>query len=654
MSVGKRPPTALILDLDGTLTDEKGIWRRALEVTSAVFSSNPAVLTARYEQVSDAMWDDYAAQLAFLATTRDRRLAVWRRALTLAEGVPPETARLEALVDHFAAAQSNQLRPDPILQNALARAGQVFRLVICTDGPLADQEDKLARLGLETHVHSVVSGPEVGLRKPNTALFARAARAAAADLTECVSIGNDPDLDIAPARALGMRTSLVGDLSDPFGTPVFATAVAAVEHWIRVVRSPSVAVSRQRPVPAQNYDPLGVREIEGSAVRQVLTPLLRRYDDAIATGIVVPTSRGTFLNRGSLYYDVVSADRHVGGVAAATSNLLAQPHVPEQLRELLLEHLHNGVCAAFYARWEWATDDGAHDDEALAVLDGWARDLAQALDCSADDDLAAHVANEIARAWRPTRIWPPHMRRRFRELDNRQRIRNETTYVVDVLVPEHGIGTIVCPLYGATGLAAALAARLRTSTVAVHPVRIGFHDLGYVDFSAPGDSHVDISRIAPPDRIEALRDAVSAGGTTLVVDDNVGYGSTLDACRRLVSQLGGTALTRAVETSWHLLDRIPDFSFAGVVDLPGIRPTFHHSLQEEMITLLRTGNGDAYVDHPARRAAATTEDSIAMMATRALSLPHWSTAQRRHLAREAALAAEAWRETAVSDRGMAS
>ena len=653
MSTGKRPPTALILDLDGTLTDEKGIWRRALAVTCALFSSDPVVLSAQYEQVSDAMWSDYDAQLSLLATTRDRRLAVWRRTITLTEGLPPETARLEALVDHFAAAQSDQLRPDPVLQDVLARAGHVFRLVVCTDGPLADQEDKLARLGLETHVHAVVSGPEIGLRKPSTALLGRAARAAAADLAECVSIGNDPDLDLAPARALGMRTSLVGDRGGADGAPVFATAAAAVEYWIRVVTSPAVAALRQPSAPIPFYDALGVREIEETLVRQILMPLLRRYDDAIITGIVVPTARGTFLSRGSLYYDVVAADCHVGDLAAATGTLLARADVPEQLRELLFEHLHNGVCAAFYARWEWVTNDGASDDEALAVLEGWARNLAQVLDSPADNDLAIGVADEIARTWRPTRVWPPNMHGRFRELDNRQRIRNETAYIIDVLVPEHKIDTIVCPLYGAMGLASALAARLRTSSVVVHPVRIGFHDLSYVEFSTPGESHINVSRIAPPDRIKALRDAVSAGGITLVVDDNVGYGSTLDACRQLVTQLGGTALTRAVETSWHLLDRIPGFSLAGVIDLPGIRPTFHHSLQEELIALLRTGDGDAYVNHPARRAVATTVECTAMTVTRALSFPHWSTAQRRHLSREAALAAEAWREAPVLERGRA-
>lgn len=647
----KRSPTALILDLDGTLTDEKGIWRNALAMTCAKFAADPEVLAVAYECVSDVMWNDYDAQLSHLATTRERRLAVWRRALIQAEGAPPEEGRLEALVNHFAAAQSNQLRPDPVLQDVLARAGQIFRLVVCTDGPLADQEDKLIRLGLETHVHAVISGPEIGLRKPNPALFLRAARAAVADPAECVSVGNDLDLDIVSARALGMRTSLVGDCRSEDGTPVFATAAAAVEHWIRIVSLPASVTSRRPLAPAPPYDALGVREIEETAVHRILMPVLQRHDDAIATGVVTPTTRGTFLSRGPLYYDVVKADRHVGGLAAATVTLLARTDVPEQLRELLLEHLHNGVCAAFYARWEWATNEGANDDETLAVLDGWTRDLAQALDSSENDDLAIRSADEIARTWQPTRVWPPRMRGRFRELDNRQRIRNETAYIADVLIPEHKIGTIVCPLYGAASLATALAARLSTGSVAVHPVRIGFHDLGHVDFSAAGERHIDVSRIAPPDRIEALRDAVSANGPTLVVDDNVGYGSTLDACRQLVSQLGGTSLTRAVETSWHLLDRIPGFSFAHVVDLPGIRPTFHHSLQEELISLLRNGAGDAYIDHPARRVTPTTVEATAMTATRALSRPHWSTAQRRHLSREAALAADTWREAAVPEKG---
>ncbi|MDX3065948.1 MULTISPECIES: hypothetical protein [Streptomyces] len=64
----------------------------------------------------------------------------------------------------------------------------------------------------------------------------------------------------------------------------------------------------------------------------------------------------------------------------------------------------------------------------------------------------------------------------------------------------------------------------------------------------------------------------------MVIDDNVGYGSTLRAARALVEQLGGRAVTRSVESAWTLYHRSggttsPTLQTCRPADLPTRAPT---------------------------------------------------------------------------------
>ena len=70
-------------------------------------------------------------------------------------------------------------------------------------------EDLLAHLGVRDRFPvRVISGVE-GVEKPDPEIFERALRRAGADARNAVYVGDNPEFDVEPARALGMATVLI-------------------------------------------------------------------------------------------------------------------------------------------------------------------------------------------------------------------------------------------------------------------------------------------------------------------------------------------------------------------------------------------------------------------------------------------------------------
>lgn len=102
-----------------------------------------------------------------------------------------------------------------------------------------DYLEDFARFGLGSLLDGAVTSVDVGFRKPHRALFEAALRVAGSPPEACVMVGNSERDDIAPARALGMRTVRVAvDGPQPEGTGADALAsgpaeVAAVlRRWV--------------------------------------------------------------------------------------------------------------------------------------------------------------------------------------------------------------------------------------------------------------------------------------------------------------------------------------------------------------------------------------------------------------------------------------
>ena len=90
--------------------------------------------------------------------------------------------------------------------DAVARPGVTLGIVSNFEGWL---DDLLGRLGVRDRFPvRAISGLE-GVEKPDPALFERALRRAGVDAADAAYVGDNPEFDVDPARALGMAPVLI-------------------------------------------------------------------------------------------------------------------------------------------------------------------------------------------------------------------------------------------------------------------------------------------------------------------------------------------------------------------------------------------------------------------------------------------------------------
>ncbi|HXF56020.1 MAG TPA: HAD family hydrolase [Actinomycetota bacterium] len=231
------PPRAVLLDVGGTLwpdgfplpgaegDHQVEAVRRALpglsaDLARALIREVHARFQRRYE--GPGAPED-------LAQDTQGELAAALRAL----GLEPPPAGLDALRRALIVpASPDYLFPGvPELLREVRRLG--LRAVLVSNTYLrtgAEYLEDFERFGLRALLDGAVTSVDVGLRKPHRAVFESALRVAGAPPEACVMVGNSERDDIAPARALGMRTvRVVRDGPPPEGTAADALAAGPAE-----------------------------------------------------------------------------------------------------------------------------------------------------------------------------------------------------------------------------------------------------------------------------------------------------------------------------------------------------------------------------------------------------------------------------------------
>ncbi len=86
------------------------------------------------------------------------------------------------------------------------REGTDLKLGIITEGLEIKQAEKLVRLGLTRWIHAdaIFISDQIGVSKPNRKLYQRACRDVGVKPEEAMYVGDHPENDIAPSKALGM------------------------------------------------------------------------------------------------------------------------------------------------------------------------------------------------------------------------------------------------------------------------------------------------------------------------------------------------------------------------------------------------------------------------------------------------------------------
>ena len=196
---------AVIFDLDGTLLDRHGSVERFARDQWTRFAP---VLHA-------ATQDEYVHALV----ERDREGYGHRGELfsgTVAQfGLPAPVA--ETLRHDFRTgfASACVLFPDALATLAALRAAG-FTLGLITNGSVRMQSRKLESLGLPPLFDTVLISDAEGVAKPDPEIFRRALERLGVEAAHACFVGNHPDLDVAGAKAAGLKAVW---RRDPFFPP---------------------------------------------------------------------------------------------------------------------------------------------------------------------------------------------------------------------------------------------------------------------------------------------------------------------------------------------------------------------------------------------------------------------------------------------------
>lgn len=187
----------VLFDLDDTLCDYAGAravrLRLAFSAAFAAASVSPPndmeALIAESIMLHPHGTDHFADLLARHGVTDPDAVAAARRWY--------QTNRFHGL----------RLFPDALETLALVRAAGMSRKVgLITNGPADIQRAKIELLDLMRLVDFALISGELGIAKPDPAIFQEALRLGNAGPEQTIFVGDSPEFDIAGARASGIRS----------------------------------------------------------------------------------------------------------------------------------------------------------------------------------------------------------------------------------------------------------------------------------------------------------------------------------------------------------------------------------------------------------------------------------------------------------------
>jgi putative hydrolase of the HAD superfamily len=179
---------AILFDLDDTLYDLRSYWRGrlllALEGVRAGYAQLDAETLAHValsEGVFMEQWPDFLRRQgiddeALIAATHDDYRREWFERMALADDALPTLAAL---------------RPR-------------YRLGLITNGPSAIQRRKIERFGLADHLDLLIVSGEVGVAKPDPAIFRLALEQLEVSASQALFVGDSPEYDLRGAAAAGL------------------------------------------------------------------------------------------------------------------------------------------------------------------------------------------------------------------------------------------------------------------------------------------------------------------------------------------------------------------------------------------------------------------------------------------------------------------
>lgn len=199
-------PRAVLFDLDDTLFDHARATRVAL---AAVQEGDVALrhwsleeLDRRHRVVLETWHQEVLAGRTTIARARVSRFAELVRAAGGEDSVDRAPALAARYRSTYETAWYTVTGAVPLVQAVVARG---LKVAVVTNNVLVEQQVKLARCGLTELVDALVTSEEVGLQKPDPAIFRAALGRLGVSASEAVMVGDAWATDIEGARRAGVR-----------------------------------------------------------------------------------------------------------------------------------------------------------------------------------------------------------------------------------------------------------------------------------------------------------------------------------------------------------------------------------------------------------------------------------------------------------------
>lgn len=189
---------AIFFDLDGTLIDRARAWLRCAE---GFLASHPRVFppAVRAGLLTDLVQE---VDSPFL----DRRLV----ARVIARSYPALGLSPAAVAADLAARLPGCIEPAPAVLRMLGDLSARHTTAILSNGSRRVQQAKIARAGLGGAVGRVFISGELGVRKPDPAIFRRVLGWAGVAADQALIVGDHPYDDIHGGQRAGLWTCAVG------------------------------------------------------------------------------------------------------------------------------------------------------------------------------------------------------------------------------------------------------------------------------------------------------------------------------------------------------------------------------------------------------------------------------------------------------------
>ncbi|GAA4047796.1 hypothetical protein GCM10022409_37660 [Hymenobacter glaciei] len=204
--------TTILFDLDDTLFDHIATARASLRASAAPLPFFQTIDFEPFYQLYSELLEEYHALLMAGRYSYDeaRRLRFER---LLAPYWPSATAKE---IDDFV--RANQ-RHYPLMRQPVAGALPLlqalhphYRIGIVTNNRTAEQEEKLAFLGMTDLVDALITSEDVGVPKPDPRIFEAAMQRLGVRPEETVLVGDNWRADVLGALAAGIRPVWVNRL----------------------------------------------------------------------------------------------------------------------------------------------------------------------------------------------------------------------------------------------------------------------------------------------------------------------------------------------------------------------------------------------------------------------------------------------------------